>query len=108
MGVILATAIHYFGNLLIFLIFVRAILSWFPQPRSNGPLRQLYFGLLRLAHVLTDPILSPIRSLIQRSPLGGPGMVLDFSPIIAFFLINFGRRILMQLVLAVFGPAPLF
>ena len=102
MGPLLASAIYQFGNLLIILIFVRAILSWFPEPRNDGLLRQLYYGALRLAHTLTDPITGPIRSLIQRSPLGGPGMMLDFSPIIAFFLINFGRNILIQLVLNVF------
>ena len=98
MGLLLATAIHYFSNLLILLIFVRAILSWFPEPKSNGTLRMIYFGLLRLAHTMTDPITNPIRRLIQKSPLGGPGMVLDFSPIIAFFLIRFVSGILIQLV----------
>lgn len=95
---ILGLAIHYFANLLIILIFVRAILSWFPEPRSDGPLRMIYYGLLKMAHTMTDPIVGPIRSLIQKSPLGGPGMVLDFSPIIAFFLINFVRDILIGLV----------
>ena len=95
---LLGLAIHHFANLLIFLIFVRAILSWFPEPRSDGPLRQIYYGLLKLAHTMTDPITGPIRRLIQKSPLGGPGMVLDFSPIIAFFLIGIVRDLLMGLV----------
>ena len=102
MGVLLATAIYHFGNLLIILIFVRAILSWFPEPRNDGPLRQLYYGALKLAHTMTDPITGPIRKLLQNSPLGGQGMMLDFSPIIAFFLINFARNFLMRFVLMVF------
>ena len=102
MGEILGLAIHHFANLLIFLIFVRAILSWFPEPRNDGPLKMIYYGLLRVAHTMTDPITGPIRSLIQKSPLGGPGMVLDFSPIIAFFLIGFVRDILVQVVVGMF------
>ena len=102
MGDILAAAIQLFANLLIFLIFVRAILSWFPEPRSEGIMRTLYVGLRTMAHTMTDPITAPIRGLLQRSPLGGPGMMLDFSPIIAFFLIGFVRDILTQLVRGLF------
>ena len=102
MTILIATAIDYFANLLIFLIFVRAILSWFPEPRNDGLLRSLYYGLLKMAHTMTDPITGPIRRLLQNSPLGGPGMVLDFSPIIAFFLINLARNILIRLVLGAF------
>jgi len=99
---ILIVSIHWFSNILIFLIFVRVILSWFPEPRGDGPFRQLYYGLLNVAHFMTDPITGPIRNLIQRSPLGGPGMVLDFSPIISFFLIRLVRDLLMQIVWVVF------
>ena len=98
MSVIIIRAIVYFSNALIFLIITRAILSWFPEPRSDGIFRQLYCGLLHIAHVLTDPIVSPIRNLIRRSPLGGPGMMLDFSPIIAYFLILFVRNMAIMLV----------
>jgi len=99
MGYILAMAVGHFADLLVFLIFIRAILSWFPEPRNDGPLRQLYYGLLKVAHVMTDPIVGPIRNLIRKSPLGGPGMILDFSPIIAFFLIGFARDILVRFLL---------
>jgi len=102
MGTTLVLAIDLFANLLILLIFVRAILSWFPEPSNDGPLRQLYFFALTLAHTMTDPITGPIRNLIRKSPLGGPGMVLDFSPIIAFLLIGFVRNFLIQLVRNVF------
>ena len=102
MAILVAAAIDYFANFLIFLIIVRAILSWFPEPRNDGLLRSIYYGLLKTAHTITDPITGPIRKLIQNSPLGGPGMVLDFSPIIAFFLINIARNILIRLVLTTF------
>ena len=95
--VVLIEAIHLFSMMLIFLIFARAILSWFPEP-SNDVVRRIYFGVLRVAHTLTDPIVGPIRNLIRRSPLGGPGMMLDFSPIIALLVINFARNLLITLV----------
>ena len=99
---VLIVSIHWFSNILIFLIFARVILTWFPEPRSDGPLRQLYHSLLSVAHFMTDPITGPIRNLIHKSPLGGPGMVLDFSPIISFFLIRLVRDLLMQIVWFIF------
>jgi len=102
MRAILIGSINWFANILIFLIFVRAILSWFPQPRDDGLFRQLHDGLLNIAHFMTEPIVGPIRNLIRRSPLGGPGMGLDFSPIIALLLINFTRGILVQFIWGIF------
>ena len=99
---VLTASIFWFSNILVFLIFVRVILAWFPEPRNDGLFRQLYNSLLNLAHFMTDPITGPIRNLIQKSPLGGPGMVLDFSPIIAFFLIRVIRDLLIQIVWVVF------
>ena len=70
------------------MLFARIILSWFTMGRSNR--------LMDLLYMLTEPILAPIRSLLQRSPLGGPGMIIDFSPIIAFILL----RLVFNLVIA--------
>jgi YggT family protein len=69
------------------LLLARVLLSWFPAARHNA--------LFKLLFSLTEPILAPIRSVIQKSPLGGPGMMLDFSPIIAFFLITLLQNILV-------------
>jgi len=101
MGIILFEAIRLFSTILTILIFARAILSWFPEPRSEG-FRQVYFGFLRLAHALTEPIIGPIRALIQRSPLGGPGMMMDFSPIIAIFAIRTAQILLQSIVISLF------
>jgi uncharacterized protein YggT (Ycf19 family) len=37
---------------------------------------------------LTDPILAPIRKMVYNSPLGGAGMMLDISPVIALFILE--------------------
>jgi YggT family protein len=91
MADILRITINYFCNFLYIAILARVILSWFPGARG--------FKIVLFLFAITDPILNPIRSVIQKSPLGGPGMVLDFSPIIAFFLIQLIERLLMSLIM---------
>jgi len=87
---VLATAINYFAEILYVLILARVILSWLPIGKGSG--------LVRLVYNLTEPILGPIRGLIAKSPLGGPGMMLDFSPIIAWLLIAGVSKVLLALV----------
>jgi YggT family protein len=55
-------------NAWMILIFIRALLSWFPV----SP----YSTLIRFLIVVTDPILTPIRRVL-------PMMTIDFSPFIA-------------------------
>lgn len=86
MIVILANSVHYFATLLRYLIFARILLSWLPVGR--GPITMTIFNL-------TEPILSPIRNLVQKSPLGGPGMMLDFSPIIALLFIQIAGNVII-------------
>ena len=62
------------------LIFVRVIISWLPIDKHNPIVGFLY--------QITEPILAPVRNLIQRSSVGG-GMMIDFSPIVVLLLINY-------------------
>ncbi len=56
------------------LIFLRALLSWFPvDPRSR---------LVLLLYQLTEPILAPLRRVIPRA-----GMI-DLSPMIAIIILQ--------------------
>lgn len=57
-----------------FVITARILLSWFPQAQGIGALQPVF--------MLTDPYLNLFRGVIP--PLFG----LDFSPILAFFLLN--------------------
>jgi len=77
----IVSALNIFFMVLTYALFARIILSWIPVFHGTR--------FMELLLMVTEPILAPIRGVIQRSPLGGPGMVLDFSPIIAFFLLNF-------------------
>ena len=65
-----------FINLYLLLLFIRVLLSWFPNVNwMNQPFAAL--------SQITDPYLNVFRSIIP--PLGG----IDFSPILGFFLLQF-------------------
>lgn len=76
---------NLFFSIITWMVIIRVILSWIPHnPKSP---------LLRILYEVTDPILAPIRKLIPRS-----GMALDFSPIIAIFLLGFVQRFVINLI----------
>jgi len=93
-GIVLIDAIAVFCRIMEVLIFVRIVLSWIRLPQGNR-FRQLVYAL-------TEPILGPIRALLAKSPLGGAGMPLDFSPLLAYLLLQFGSSLLIQLLVRLF------
>jgi len=60
-------------QLLIYLILISSILSWF-QPDPRNP-------LVRLLHGIVDPVLHPIRALLPST------MGMDFSPMVAIVVL---------------------
>ncbi len=72
-------------NLLQMLIIIRVILSWIPHDPYNQ--------IIQLLYQLTDIILKPLRDIL---PLQSAGI--DFTPIIAFFLLGFIKKILIMAV----------
>jgi YggT family protein len=79
---IVYNTINIFFSVLIILLFVRVILSWFRVSDGN-PI------MLFLARA-TDPILLPLR---RRIP---PVMFLDMSWIFAFFILQILRIVFLQ------------
>lgn len=73
-------AIYYFLWILSTLIIISAILSWLPINHKSV--------WVKMIHSLIDPILIPIRGLIQKSIFGGSNMALDFSPFIAYLILT--------------------
>lgn len=73
---LLAQTVATFLQIYLVLLFIRVLLTWFPQVDWYNP----PFSILSQ---LTDPYLNLFRSLIP--PLGG----IDISPMLAFFLIWF-------------------
>lgn len=90
------TAVEYFFLLLYVLIFIRVILSWVPMNTRSNP-------LLAVVYTLTDPILGPIRKMLQKSPLGGRGMMLDFSPFFALFILQLVKMVIQYFLNMIFS-----
>ena len=82
---LLATTLSSFLTIYLYLMIFRVLLTWFPNiDWSSAP-----FSILSQ---LTDPYLNLFRSIIP--PLGG----MDLSPIIAFFVLQFGSQLLIGLL----------
>lgn len=77
-----------FMEILKWLIFIRVILSWIP-------ISSKYRKVIQLINELTEPILEPIRRLLDQW-LGDKYMV-DFSPIAAFIVINLVQQIIASI-----------
>ena len=75
--------------LLEMLILVRILLSWIVGYQGGSVMRLLYN--------LTEPILQPVRNMVDKSPLGG-GVGLDFSPVFALILLRLVKALLMALI----------
>ncbi len=73
-------ALGYFVRFLELMVLIRCILSWIPM-RFNNP-------FVNFINSVTEPMLFPIRKMVYKSPLGGPGMMLDISPVILMLLLD--------------------
>ncbi|TCP93207.1 YggT family protein [Cricetibacter osteomyelitidis] len=71
------------GTVLIYMIFIRAILSWFS--RGQNPVDYVLYQL-------TEPLMSPIRKFLPRT-----GMI-DFAPMILVFVLYFINRFLYDIL----------
>jgi len=89
MAALLTNAINVFFKILEYLIIIRVLMSWFPNARYSG------FG--NVIYTLTEPVLGPVKRMMDKSPLGG-GMMLDFSPVIALFILQIIQIILLYIV----------
>ncbi len=86
---ILYKGISLFFDFLTNALLIRLILSWFVG-QSNP--------IMKFLDIITEPILSPIRNIMYKSPLGGPGLGLDFSYIIAYIILGISENVLHSLV----------
>ena len=77
-------------RLYMLLVFLRVLLSWAPiNPYGSG----IQYNLIRLLNRVTDPVLVPLRRIVP--PIGG---TMDISPIIALFLLEIVRGMLVALL----------
>lgn len=90
-GLLLIKSINIFYDFLYIALMIRILLSWIAMGARNNP-------LVSLVNSITDPIILPIREMIQKSPLGGRGMFIDFSPIFALFIMQLTKTLLIAFI----------
>lgn len=81
-------ALDKFIFILIALIFIRVVLSWLPL--NNNRLNDFI-------NVTTEPILTPIRTLVNHSIFGGKGQLLDLSPFVAVIILQVVQNYIQRL-----------
>lgn len=84
---VLAISLIKLLNLISFVILIQCILSWFPSIRMS----KIYSAL----SVITDPIEDPIRQVLYRYV----SIPIDFSPVIAIFLIELMKKLVVMALL---------
>lgn len=72
-------------NILSWIILIQCLMSWFPGAR--------YSGVYEILSMFTEPLVGPIRELLFRYI----DIPIDFSPIIAFFVISMAQRLIVSL-----------
>lgn len=93
MADVLIRAISWFSDIIIFALLARAIASWFVHDASSQ-----VAGIYGLIITVTEPIVAPIRRFMSRFNTG----MLDFSVLIAFFVVKAIARILIMAVNFIF------
>lgn len=68
-----------------FILLIRIILSWLPIGRNI---------VTNILYSLTEPLLAPIRNLLNKSPIS-EGLMVDFSPIILVIVLSFIEKALI-------------
>lgn len=87
----LQTALNILFNFLEYSIFIDVILSWVYRGRGNA--------FIDILHIFTEPFMAPARRIQEKF---APGTMLDFSPIIAYFMLNILRYIIVDVLLGMF------
>ncbi len=81
---LIITFVYFLCQALTIAIFVRAILSWFPNVSNDNP-------FVALVYQITEPILAPLRSVI---PLVG---MIDITPLVAIITLQIIASIFSRL-----------
>jgi len=92
MILVIVDVVRWLFNILVGLVIIRAFLSWLPMARG---------GIVAFVFTATEPMLTPVRKLVDRSPLGGPGMMLDFSPIIVILILMLMQSFIINMIRAI-------
>lgn len=80
------TVLNALFDILKLTVVIECISSWIPQIQGNK--------FISMIHNVTYPLLEPFKKLQDKLI---PGLAMDFSPIIAIFIIDLFQRILIRL-----------
>lgn len=84
----IASAVDKLFDVIYYLVIIRILLSWF----IRDPRNKFYSILVQV----TEPVLAPFRLLLLRL---APNMRIDFSPILAIFVLDLLRKAILNLLL---------
>ena len=76
----------------IILIFIRVLLSWIPRM----PYYRWLSASVDFVHQVTDPYLNLFRRFLP--PIGGGGLAIDISPILAIIVLFIAQAIVVGLI----------
>ncbi len=85
MNALIFGTVYQLFNVLIWILILRILLSWFPQV-------DWYKQPFKFIADVAEPILEPFRRLIP--PISG----LDFSPIVAFLVLGMLQKVLVAIL----------
>ena len=74
-----------------YVILGRIILSWFQGSFYSSP---FLYQIFRFCHILTEPLMAPLRRLIPPMRMGAGYM--DLSPIILWMLLMVVRQLVVR------------
>lgn len=77
---ILLFAVRLLLELFYVLLIARAVLSWVPGVRNR---------LTDFVYMVTEPVLSPVRNLLNRSRFGNLSLPIDLSFLVVLFILTF-------------------
>ena len=89
MGFLVIKAVDVFFDVVYYILLARILLSWFPGARHTS------IGVFLFN--MTEPILLPFRNIVDKSPIGR-GSMIDFSPILAFFVMGIVERFIINIL----------
>lgn len=93
MGFLLIRSVYAFARLLVFLLFMEAIMSWFVKD-LNSPVGRVYNVIRRL----NEPIVIPCRNFLSRYNTG----MFDWSIFMAMILVEIVAKLLTLIITAIF------
>ena len=85
---VIIKALGYLVQFIEFMVLIRVLMSWIPAIGSNRAFAEFIYAI-------TDPIMEPVKNLMDRYINTGP---IDFSPIVALFLLDLGYKILVTIL----------